>query len=277
LLLLSPQKTDTFHSSQAVLEVSAQNCGGGGMFLRLVSFGSNPVRISFLVVASLPLVPKASFPDDDTTKVGKVIHPFFQKISGDTGHVIHQRSGSLLAPGTRVRVTAPAPEQRSGKIWESEDTVTFISRENRSSQTFTRPGRAVTGTLVAATTDNIVLELSKKGQNISIPRGAIVKLEVSEAPSRRKRGAILGAFVGVGVAFAWAAILESGDDDGGYFSPSFDLPVYFAGASLLLAPAGAAVGAIVAPGERWRSVTTDTVSLPRAPVPRVCLTFAIRF
>jgi hypothetical protein len=177
--------------------------------------------------------------------------------------------------GKRVRVTAPAPERVSGRIVEKDDDLlTVVSKEGATPLTFTRRGRSVTGMLLTATDETILLQQSGDGKAIRIPRAAVVKLEVSRAPGRRKYGAGIGAATGLAAAFVLAAIVAS-SDDGGYFD--FGFGVYAIAGSIFFVPIGAAVGAIVAPGERWEDVTLEGQNPFRASNPRVGLAFAIRF
>ncbi len=133
-----------------------------------------------------------------------------------------QQEAQILTPGTRVRVAAPAQ--------------------------LTKP---LVGTLTAAAATSLTVETSK--QTVVVRRDAIEILWRSERRSSKKRGAVIGALVGVGVA----AIVAATDSSNDFIFTKGEL---FLATSVLFAPIGAGVGAAVAPGERWATVPTSPVA-----------------
>ena len=131
-----------------------------------------------------------------------------------------------FVPGSRVRVT---------------------TAENRS-----------VGRLVALQGDKIVLERAK-GQTLEIRRADVLGLEVSQGPGRKLRGAAIGLLVGLGAA---AAIGVAGGQDCVSSGSLCFGPAEVAGMTgILTVPAGALLGALIAPGEKWRPVGAAEVSL----------------
>lgn len=138
---------------------------------------------------------------------------------------------TALGPGSRVRVT---------------------TAENR-----------LVGRLVALRGETIVLARAE-GETLNVRRADVLGLEVSQRPSRRGRGAGLGALVGLGAAVAIG--VAGGEDCGatpgpanwGNFTETLNSNLCFshteAGllSGVLTVPAGALLGALIAPGEKWR-------------------------
>jgi hypothetical protein len=86
-------------------------------------------------------------------------------------------------------------------------------------------------------------------------------LEQQVRAGRRGRGALYGLGIGAGVGIV--AGLASGDDDG-WFALTAEAKA--AGLAVLLAPVGAILGALTAPGAVWQPVTTTRVSASRVGV-----------
>lgn len=150
-----------------------------------------------------------------------------------------------LAFGTRVRVHT----ERQGRI------VAYLAQE--------RP-------------DALVVDRRRDGrvERLTLPRADVRGLEVSERPSRKGTGALVGLLVGI-VGGAFVGIL--GGDEG---CSSASLPNTldnftanlssatcvsksdgaFAGA-LVLGSLGAGVGALAAPGEKWRRIDQPPVQV----------------
>lgn len=195
--------------------------------------------------------------------------PFVMSLSDQSATLARDEG---VSTGTRVRITAPAPNPVPGHIVASDDDTLTVSFRDSSRDTFTKKGRTLTGS-VASVSDDALLVLTSEGQPpVRVPRKALVKLEVSEERSRKGRGALIGAGVGLGAALALAAIASSDDDDVDIITG----PEFAVGLSLLFVPAGAAVGAIAAPGERWAPVKFNDGGRGIS-VPRIGAAFSIRF
>lgn len=129
----------------------------------------------------------------------------------------------------------------------------------------TAEGRYV-GRLKQLGTDTLVLERQRGDRTDSVPiaRTDIRKLEVSQRPSRRGKGATIGSLVGLGAAVAigvwggedcaadpgpatWANLQQKLDS-------SFCVDHGAAGAlsAVVTLPLGALAGYALAPGEKWR-------------------------
>jgi hypothetical protein len=101
------------------------------------------------------------------------------------------------------------------------------------------------GQLIAVSDSALLVRLERYGGDISIPRSAVLRLEVSRGTSRgwsALRGALLGSVIG-GVAGYYAG------NDNGYWVDRRGAAVLggFAGAA-----GGALVGLVVGSFERWR-------------------------
>jgi hypothetical protein len=121
------------------------------------------------------------------------------------------------------------------------------------------------GRLVALQGETIVLARAE-GETLGIRRADVLGLEVSQRPSRRGRGARLGALVGLGAAVAIG--VAGGDDCGvtpgpatwGNFTETLNSNLCFSRtetgflSGILTVPVGALLGALIAPGEKWRPV-----------------------
>jgi hypothetical protein len=150
-----------------------------------------------------------------------------------------------LAFGTRVRVHT----ERQGRI------VAYLAQE--------RP-------------DALVVDRRRddKVERLTLPRADIRGLEVSERPSRKGTGALVGMLVGVAGGVLLGVL---GGDEGcgsaslpntlGNFSANLSSATCvskgegaFLGA-LALGPLSAGVGALLAPGEKWRRVDQPSVQV----------------
>ncbi len=87
-----------------------------------------------------------------------------------------------------------------------------------------------------------------------VARRDVKELEQSVRPSRKGKGALIGLGIGFGVGFAAAAALGNCSEVAGVV----DHCVNFAWSSLygaVAGGAGAGIGALAAPGERWAEVS----------------------
>jgi hypothetical protein len=137
--------------------------------------------------------------------------------------------------------------------------------------------KRLVGRVVTMREDILVLERSGKKDPLEIPRPEVLALEVSERPSRRGRGAAIGALVGLGGAIAFGVL--AGQDcpappahvDWGTFDQTLAANLCFNRAEtavlggILTVPLGALVGAAIGPGEKWRPVATSGVTFRAGP------------
>jgi hypothetical protein len=147
-----------------------------------------------------------------------------------------------LQPGTRVRIA-------SGEV--AEPTV-------------------IIGTLGEVGPDSLTIQTSH-GQ-VAVPIATITAAWRRTQPSQKKKGALIGAAVGLAVAGVFAALAS---DESGWFPSAGEVAL---SASLLFAPIGAGVGAIVAPREQWVTVPVSAPGADRWPtVHGVRVSYSIRF
>ena len=114
------------------------------------------------------------------------------------------------------------------------------------------------GTLTAVDQKSLTVVGPKDAREPSVvARGEVSRLEWSVKPSRKKKGAFIGLGVGFGLGVAGTFILcES-------FGTSCPTGEGIGYALFIFGPAtgaaGAGIGALVAPGERWADVPIDLV------------------
>jgi hypothetical protein len=138
----------------------------------------------------------------------------------------------------------------------------------------TAQGRFV-GRVVSLSDEALELARGKdeRGKALRIPRRDVIKLEVSERPGRRGRGATIGALVGLGaaVAIGVAGGETCGSDPGpgswDNFTEKLDYNLCFGRtetavlSGILTVPLGALLGAAIAPGEKWRPAGARDLSM----------------
>ena len=129
-----------------------------------------------------------------------------------------------LAPGARVRVTA-----------ESK----------------------LVGKLVTMNAESLVVQVADHTR--WVPRSTVRRFEISTRPSRKKKGALIGACIGAGPGLLLGLGMAAWCDGGGCVVGSL-----IAGAALGALP-GAAIGAAVAPGDKWVEVPIDRARLSLGP------------
>lgn len=144
------------------------------------------------------------------------------------------RAGSpaKLEPGARVRATVV--EREGGRI----------------------ALKKIEGTLVALGDSTIMVKptAAREGRAVRvIPRTDLDRLEVQVHGSRRGRGALIG--LGTGALFGAMIGLASGDDSGGFVAFSAEQKAGMG--AILLAPIGALLGTVVAPGAKWETVPDE--------------------
>ncbi len=142
----------------------------------------------------------------------------------------------------------------------------------------TAKGRLV-GHVVTVRGETLVFERAGRADTLEIRRPEILALEVSERPSRRGRGAAIGALVGIGAA---VAIGVAGGDtctgspgpaDWGNFTEKLNSNLCFshtetaALSGILTIPLGALLGLAIAPGEKWRPAGVGELSVHAGPSP----------
>ena len=133
----------------------------------------------------------------------------------------------------------------------------------------------LTGRLLAVSETDLTIETSPGRPAVVVPRHQVAGLEQSLRPSRRKQGALIGLAVG---AAAGLVLVAADHNDSSCPRPEEDFlglcrglqeafsgPEYYAAGALLLGAAGAGIGALVAPGEKWETVTGDRMRVAVGP------------
>ena len=159
-----------------------------------------------------------------------------------TTSVLGQGERAALVPGTRVRVRAP--------LVLTKGTVS---------------------TLVAVDPSSLTLERAGGKERVVLLRSAIRSLEVSERRSYKRRGALIGAGIGL-----LAALLIVNDCSGDCVISRGTAIGYTA---IVFVPGAAGLGALVSPGERWVRIPTPIPKpMPRAARPGpLQVAFSVRF
>ena len=144
------------------------------------------------------------------------------------------------APGSsphRVRVTAPS----------------FASKP-------------IVGNLVGINDGTITIRGSG-ASDVIVPAPTVTRVEISRRASRKRRGAVVGGLVGLGVGAVVG--LAAGDDCGGPNAPTLvciDRGSTALAAGLTGGLVGAVIGALVAPGERWDTVEKKGLRVSLSPL-----------
>lgn len=133
------------------------------------------------------------------------------------------------APGSRVRVTT-ASDRLVGRFVELRGETLVLARDARG-----------------------------ETETLRVDRREVVTIELSEHRSRKGSWAARGALAGVLAAIVVG--VAAGDDCSSGDSLCFDHGTVALGTAILSVPVGALVGAAVAPGEKWRPVPVEGLSV----------------
>jgi len=109
------------------------------------------------------------------------------------------------------------------------------------------------GTLTAVDSAHLTLARSGGDAPSVVARRDVTKLERSVRPSGKRKGALIGLAVGFGAGFATAAALGNCSETPGVVEHCGD-PVWSSLYGAAAGAAGAGIGALLAPGERWAEV-----------------------
>ena len=129
------------------------------------------------------------------------------------------------------------------------------------------------GRVVTVRGETLVLERAGRADTLEIHRPEILALEISERRSRRGRGAVIGALAGIGAAVAIGAAggetctASPGPADWGNFTEKLNSNLCLGHTEtallggLLTVPLGALLGVAIAPGEKWRPIGVNQLSV----------------
>ena len=137
----------------------------------------------------------------------------------------------LLAPGMRVRILAP--DVSSNKL---------------------------IGTIDRVSDESVILDVPGRNEPVSILRRKIARLDVSEGPRSRGVDATIGGVIGAGIA-AGGCALANGSGRGHIVSSGTVAGV----CALFGSGIGAAIGAAIPPGERWKEMSATRYRISVLP------------
>lgn len=121
--------------------------------------------------------------------------------------------------------------------------------------------KRIEGRLLGLTTMDITLATSAGGRPKVIPSDNIEKVELCSQRGRRLKGALVGGGIGAASGFLYGLIFVGDTSDNPNDWGGGTAAETGAAWSVLLAPVGALIGALVAPGERWQVVQSDRLQL----------------
>ena len=125
-------------------------------------------------------------------------------------------------------------------------------------------GKRLVGDLLAMDEATLTLKPQKGKGVIEIPRTSVTRIEVSRRPSRRGKGAGIGALAGLGAAAAIGVIAgDSGCVPDNWIC--YDKGATALISAVLTVPVGLLFGIGIAGGEQWVRTTPDRIRLSVQP------------
>lgn len=125
--------------------------------------------------------------------------------------------------------------------------------------------KSVTGVLVGVTATAIEIQCDDDDAPRVLPLAGVERIERRTREGRRNHGALIGAGIGVLAATTLVLVGEANDDDDEYFDLGAGAGIAIV--SMVLAPAGALVGALVSPGAHWEPVAMESLRVSVAGGP----------
>lgn len=173
---------------------------------------------------------------------------------------IGRHAVTLVGVGTLLVSTAVARAQEPRALQLGSRVRISVVEGSRAADP--RHGWGLTGTLLGISDTSLTLETSPGRPPVVVSRPTVVSLELNTRRSQRKKGALIGLAVGVAAGLISAAA-ESCPPPKEYqwldLCESFSGPLVYATAGGVLGAAGAGIGALVAPGEKWETLAMDRV------------------
>jgi hypothetical protein len=128
--------------------------------------------------------------------------------------------------------------------------------------------RRLTGTIVRLDAASLEVQTTDRVQPMLVPREAITKIQISLGPRSRWRGAWIGALIGGAIAAVAALAALAAREEPcepqpdqwfgcASFGPSKGAVLAIVGATAV--GSGAAIGALLPPGERWKNVAATAL------------------
>jgi hypothetical protein len=215
--------------------------------------------------------------------------------------VLQPPGGDRLAPGVRVRVTTADLVEipgvaRIGRGWaqgrnivvDKEHQIVTVSAAGTSDLRLNlpRPQATFVGQVVSAEDGTLVISLEGKAVEVTIPRAAVVQLDVSLGRSKRSgRGVSALGGMAIGGAAGMVVGLASGDDKcspGEWCLLTFSATDKAVMYGVPLAVLGGIIGALTGggKGERWERVQSSSSSKAKVtvrPLGRMGLSVSVGF
>jgi hypothetical protein len=174
---------------------------------------------------------------------------------------------AVLAPGTRVRLTAPpaaapAGPPASAERVDREGPLLVFRQRDGTTEAAVAPGASAAGDLVGVDDRFIHLQRTPGSPPVRIRRESVARVEVSAGRKRSVgRRTLAGLGIGLGVGGAWMAGAVA-RTSGGFSNP--ENQGYLVLGAAFGAAAGAAVGAVagLVGEERWREVPLEALGRP---------------
>jgi len=166
-----------------------------------------------------------------------------------------------LAPGARVKITAPEHVDVPGLIEVRGGTVLSTRHFERADDLWVAAGEAgtlavprakvtIVGDYQGANADGIFLRPKGRDDIVQVPRAAIAQMEVRTHKAHTRTGAALGFLVGAAAGYG---VVAGGNDFGSLLGVLLPLPGAFFGAAL-----GSST-------EKWELVEHDRLRLSLTP------------
>ena len=144
----------------------------------------------------------------------------------------------VLQAGSRVRITLIEPKY--GSILEP---------------------KRIKGTLISITESAITMETSADKPPTVFPQSNVEMLELNTQRGRRSRGTLIGLVAGAATGVLVALVAEATHEDDPDTWEFFDTRTGMIFTAFWLGSAGALIGALVAPGERWYPIPADQMQV----------------
>lgn len=130
----------------------------------------------------------------------------------------------------------------------------------------------IVGTLVSTDETGLTLATASSGsgtRTLKVSHAAVTRAEMSTRKSRKRSWALIGAATGavIGGVLGYAGTESCSRNDFLCILPRENRAQYTVGSALIVGAAGAGLGALIAPGEKWQDAGTQRLRLSLAATP----------
>lgn len=134
----------------------------------------------------------------------------------------------------------------------------------------------IVGTLVSTDETGLTLAAASSGsgnRTLKVSHAAVTRAEMSTRKSRKRSWALIGAATGavIGGVLGYSAPVDCSPNDFVcllvYPKENQNRAQYTVAGALIFGAAGAGLGALIAPGEKWQDAGTQRLRLSLAPTP----------